>query len=329
MKRKLSAHIEQWKLAQPFRIAGKQWQQINHVVVEITESGVTGRGEATGVFFVGETCDSIYEQIIAITNDIERNLTRSDLLSKLPPGGARNAIDCALWDLETGLSNKSIWDLTRIEFSPTSTAVTIGIGDTPEEMGDAARQLSNFPILKVKLDGELPVERVSAVREARPDAVIVVDANQSFSFELLKDVMPRFSQLGVAMVEQPLGRGRDHELEGFEPPIPLCADESCMHVGELDEIASRYQMINIKLDKTGGLTAALTLAYAARAKGLDLMVGNMLGTSLAIAPAMVVAQLCKFVDLDGPLLLRHDRPSGLKFDNHEIKVESQGLWGSL
>ena len=271
----------------------------------------------------------MYAEILAAAHDVETGASRDDLLSLLPPGGARNAIDCALWDLECQLQKKTIWELTKIKPGSISTVMTIGIGETPEAMAAAALRYAEYPVLKVKLDDKLPVERITAIRTARPDATILIDANQGFTFDLLQEVAPEFAALNVSMLEQPLARGADENLAGFDAPVPLCADESCMHLGELDEAASRYQMINIKLDKTGGLTEALNLAARAQELGLSLMVGNMFGSSLAMAPSLVIAQLCQFVDLDGPLLLRHDRPNGLRYENDMVTTPGNGIWGGL
>ena len=205
------------------------------------------------------------------------------------------------------------------------TVYTIGI-DTPEEMARSAKLLDTSRI-KVKLDSEIPLERISAVCAARPDAEILVDVNQGWTFEQLVDLAPKFKQLGVAMIEQPLPRGGDEALEGYDSPIMLCADESCLDTGEFEQAARRYQMINIKLDKTGGLTEALDLAAMANARGLELMVGNMLGTSLAMAPGFVVAQMCRFVDLDGAMFLEHDRENSMSIHQGFISAPEKELWG--
>ena len=243
----------------------------------------------------------------------------------MPAGGARNAIDCALWDLEAKRSGKSIWELTGIKPVETISINTVGIG-TPGEMATAAKQLDTSKV-KVKLDGEHVIERMSAVRGARPDAEIVIDVNQGWSFEQLVELAPKLKELGVAMIEQPLPRGGDESLEGYQPPIPLCADESCLDTSEFEQASRRYQMINIKLDKTGGLTEALDLARLAQAKGIGLMVGNMMGTSLAMAPGFVIGQLCRFVDLDGALFLKQDREHPMTYSAGILSPPSAELWG--
>jgi len=194
-------------------------------------------------------------------------------------------------------------------------------------MAAKAAAAADAPILKIKLSNHMPYEKLAAIRAARPDAVLVVDANQGWSFDQLKEVLPKCVDLNLAMIEQPLARGFDEQLEGFDSPITLAADESCLHTGELDTAARRYSMINIKLDKTGGLTEALQLAKAAKAKGCKLMVGNMVGTSLSMAPSFVVAQLCDFVDIDGPLLLKYDQPNALSYKNGVVTGINPALWG--
>jgi len=232
-----------------------------------------------------------------------------------------------MWDLECKQAGKTIWQLTGIKPKPVTTVFTIGLEDSPEAMAAKAAAAADAPILKIKLSGHMPYEKLAAIRAARRDAVLVVDANQGWSFELLKEVLPKCVDLNLAMIEQPLARGDDDMLEGFKSPITLAADESCLHTGELETAARRYSMVNIKLDKTGGLTEALKLARAAKAKGCKLMVGNMVGTSLSMAPSFVVAQLCDFVDIDGPLLLKYDQPNGLIYDKGVVKGIDPRLWG--
>ena len=323
----LSLHIEEWDLKQPFRISGQEWLSSRNVVVQLGQSGHFGRGEAQGVSYNNETPESIVAQIEAVAETICRGINMEELLDLLPSGGARNAIDCALWDLEAKSSGRSIWDLTGITPKPVTTVFTIGIEDTPEAMAANASDASCFPVLKIKLDDVQPVERLTAIRNARPDAKIVVDANQGWNFEMLKEVLPEFVKLNISMVEQPLPRGKDAELEGFSSPITLAADESCLDTSELEVASQRYDMINIKLDKTGGLTEGLRLARAASDKGCQLMVGNMMGTSLSMAPSFVVAQLCDLVDIDGPLLLKYDFPGGLEYDEALVAVFDSAFWG--
>ena len=322
----LSVHTESWPAARPFRITGHEWNSFDAVVVELAHDGVVGRGEALGVFYHGETAASIAAQIEAIAPQIIAGTTRAALATLLPPGGARNAVDCALWDLEAKSSGRSIWELTGVKPRALTTVYTIGIEATPQAMA-AHAATTTYPLLKVKLNGHEPLERVRAIRAARPDARIVVDANQGWTFAQLMELAPAFADLGVEMIEQPLPRGADAMLESYRSPVALGADESCLHIGELETAAQRYQMINIKLDKAGGLTHALELAHGARARGLGLMVGCMGGTSLAIAPAFVVGCLVDLVDIDGPLLLRRDRLPGMNFVDARVEAPEPKLWG--
>jgi L-alanine-DL-glutamate epimerase-like enolase superfamily enzyme len=322
-----SAHIEDWELAQPFRISGHEWLSSPTLVVELAEDGHIGRGEAQGIFYRDETAQSIFAQVDAVTAEIRSGLTREHLQELLPAGGARNAVDCALWDLECKRSGKTIWDLTGIQPRPVTTVFTIGLEPTPEAMGARAAEAADAPVLKIKLNDDRPVERLRAIRTARPDAELVVDVNQGWTFALLQSVVEACSDLGVAMIEQPLPRGRDEVLEGFQSPVTLAADESCLDSSELATAARRYRMINIKLDKTGGLTEALKVAREARSLGCRLMVGNMVGTSLGMAPAFVIAQLCDFVDIDGPLLLKYDRPRGLRYEKGLVSGLDPAFWG--
>ena len=322
-----SIHIADWELTEPFRIAGNEWTNSRCLVVQLQKDGFVGRGEAQGVFYLDETAESIFEQARAVGAEIQKGISRQDLLDFMPAGGARNAIDCALWDLECKQAGKTIWQLTGIDPKPVTTVFTIGLEDTPEAMAAKAAAAIDAPILKIKLDGHMPYEKLAAIRAARPDAELVVDANQGWSFDLMKEVLPKCVELNLGMLEQPLARGNDEMLEGFASPITLAADESCLHTGELEIAARRYDMINIKLDKTGGLTEGLRLAKAAKEKGCKLMVGNMVGTSLSMAPSFVVAQLCDFVDIDGPLLLKYDQPLGLQYNKGVVKGFDSRLWG--
>jgi L-alanine-DL-glutamate epimerase-like enolase superfamily enzyme len=324
---KLSAHLEDWELRQPFRISGTEWITSPALVVELEQDGCIGRGEAQGIFYLNETAPTLLRQVNAVASQIAGDITRVGLQQLLPPGGARNAVDCALWDLECKRSGQTIWQLTGISPGPVMTVFTIGLEETPEAMAEKAAAAANAPVLKIKLNADRPLERLAAIRTARPDARLVVDANQGWSFALLREILPACAELGLEMIEQPLPRGGDAALEGFDSPVPLAADESCLHREELDHALRRYSMINIKLDKTGGLTEALELARAARGQGCRLMVGNMIGTSLGMAPALVVAQLCDFVDIDGPLLLKYDRPHGLRYRNGMVDGLDPRLWG--
>ena len=324
---KFSIHTETWPVSRPFRITGREWTAFDSVVLELSHEGVIGRGEALGVFYANETAASMTAEIESIAKHIDAGVDRATLAQLLPPGGARNAIDCALWDLEAKSSGRSIWELTGVAPKPLTTVFTIGIEATPEIMASHAAAAAEYPLLKVKLDGNQPLERIRAIRAARPDARIVVDANQGWDLATLKRLAPAFADLGIEMIEQPLPRGADAGLEEFRSPVPLGADESCLHLGELDAAARRYQVINIKLDKTGGLSHALELARAARERGLGLMVGCMAGSSLAIAPAFVVGCLVDLVDIDGPLLLKRDRIPGLAYARGRVEPPPADVWG--
>lgn len=324
---RLSYHHERFEMATPFRITGYVFTHSDALVVEIEDGGYVGRGEALGIYYTGDDMDKMFADMAAIAPRIEAGISREELLTAMEPSGARNAIDCALWDLDCKKSGKTIWQLTGIEPNPVTTVFTIGIESTPEEMAEKAAKASAHPHLKIKLDGTQPIERMTAIRAARPDAKLVVDANQGWTFEELQKIAPAFAELNVSMIEQPLKRGGDAELEGYTAALPLAADESCLCLAELEQNAKRYQMINIKLDKCGGLTEGLMIAKAAREKGLGLMVGNMSGTSLSMAPSFVVAQLCDFVDIDGPLLLKHDRLPGLHYDGGTVPVFNPAVWG--
>ena len=323
--RKVTMVIEPWEMKEPFVITGYTFTECNVLYVTITDGENTGAGEATGVYYLDETAEGILAQAETVRGQLENGLGREELRNLLPAGGARNAIDCALWDLEAKTAGKTIWELTNVTFSETITVNTVGIADV-DKMAVTALGLDT-PKIKVKLSGELPLERIKAVIDARPDADIVVDVNQGWTFEQLVELAPKFKELGVKMIEQPLPRGGDAELEGYKAPLPLCADESCLHTGELEQAARRYDMVNIKLDKTGGLTEGLDLARQAKALGLGIMVGNMTGTSLAMAPSLVVAQFCEFVDLDGALFLKEDRPHAMTYVKGNVQGLTPELWG--
>jgi len=322
-----SVHVERWSTIRPFRISSGIWQANDLIVVELSRNGAFGRGEAAGVYYIGETIDSMLAQLEAVASNVRAGIDREALQHLLPAGGARNALDCALWDLEAKETGRSVWHLSGLGPRPVETAMTIGIEDTPEQAAASARAASVYGRLKIKLDADRPLERIRAIREARPDAHLVVDANQGWNFALLREVVPAMLDLDVKMIEQPLPRGGDAELADYRSQIPLCADESCLDERELAQAANRYQSINIKLDKCGGLTAALALAASARALGLGLLTGCMGGTSLSMAPAFVVASVSDLADLDGGLWQKHDRLPGLQFDGGVAAVFPPALWG--
>lgn len=317
---------ESWSLKRPFHFAGWRIASSDVVVVLLERAGLVGRGEATGVIYRGETPDTICAAIASVRGAVTGGITRSDLHNLLPPGGARNALDCALWDLECKEAGTSVWQRLGIEPAPVLTVATVGL-DPVKDAAAQARMLCDYPLLKVKVDTDAPLARVAAIRAARPDARLVVDANQSWDFACLQRWADGMRELGVEMIEQPLAAGADHALRDYTGPLPLCADESCFVADDIADLAGRYAVINIKLDKCGGLTEALAMIEAARHFGIELMVGNMIGTSLSMAPSHVVAQFCRWVDLDGPLALTEDRPDGLAYRNGFVSVPASTLWG--
>lgn len=316
-----------WELQSEFRIAYKSRTHSRTLVVELRDGDLVGRGEALGVSYRGESVDTLAEQLAGLADELAQGMSRTELQTRLPAGGARNAVDCALWDIEAKRTGRRAWELAGIEsVRSLTTAYTLGL-DTPEAMGRAAASLGKYAVLKLKLAGEGDLERVLAVRKACPRAVLIVDANEAWSEAQLHSLTPQLAALDVKLIEQPLPSGRDEALEGFHSPIPICADESCQTAASLPELLGRYQFVNIKLDKTGGLTAALDLAREARKQGLGLMVGCMSGSSLSMAPAFVVGQLCTFVDLDGPLLAKSDVPNGICYEGSTMHAPQRGLWG--
>jgi L-alanine-DL-glutamate epimerase-like enolase superfamily enzyme len=327
LKRKASFHLENWMALIPFRISRHTWDDFPCVVCEIEQDGLIGRGESLGVYYLGETEQSMLAQLDSISSALASGVGRQELLELLPPGGARAAADAALWDLEAQLSGNSAWDTAGFSPDPVETVFTIGLEAEPEEMGARAAAASDLTLFKIKLNNDRPVERIAAIRDTRPDARLIIDVNEGWEFEQLREVAPALAEHGVSMIEQPLRRGGDEELENYESPLPLCADESCQHIGELDELRNRYQMINIKLDKCGGLTHGLELAAEAKARDLGLMVGCMGGTSLCMAPMHVLAQQAEFVDIDGPLLLKNDRLGGFVYDRGMVSLPTKHFWG--
>ena len=318
---------EHWPLASTFTIARGSKDSAEVVVVEIERDGVCGRGECVPYPHYGETLDGVKSAIANMGEAVAGGLDRTELQRTMDAGAARNALDCALWDLEAKTTGTPV--AARVGFdvlSPVITAYTLSLG-SPEEMAQAARQHAERPLLKLKLGGSEDLERVQAVRENAPAASIIVDANESWSAESVEPLSRALLEAKVALIEQPLPAGADSLLAAIERPVPVCADESCHTTSDLEAIANRYDAVNIKLDKTGGLTAALELAAAAEAVGLEVMVGCMVGTSLAMAPGMVLAQKARFVDLDGPLLLAQDRPVGLRFANGLVYPPRRELWG--
>jgi L-alanine-DL-glutamate epimerase-like enolase superfamily enzyme len=328
VKRRVSVHLENWMALIPFRISRNSCDDFPSVVCEIEQDGAIGRGEGLGVDYLGEDQKSMLAQIDSVASELAAGAGRQELLQLLPPGGARCAVDAALWDLEAQLSGTSAWELAGVTTDPIETVFTIGLEAEPEDMGQRAAAAADLTLFKVKLSNDRPVERIAAIRKARPDARLVVDVNEGWEFDQLVEVTPALAELGVSMIEQPLRRGHDDELEDYESPLPICADESIQHSGELEQIADRYQMINIKLDKSGGLTHGLELAAAAREKSLGIMIGCMGGTSLSMAPMHVIAHKADFVDIDGPLLLKNDRLDGFVYDQGMVSLPDKRFWGT-
>jgi L-alanine-DL-glutamate epimerase-like enolase superfamily enzyme len=323
----LRTEIEQWPLAAPFRITGHAFQSIDVLVVEIEGDGYVGRGEAAGIYYRGDTPASALKQLESLRTTVEAGLDRHSLQGLLPPGGARNALDCALWDLEAKRSGCPAWGIAELaEPHPLITTFTCS-ADLPDEVAAKVRTYVGAQAIKLKLTGEpIDADRVRAVRESRPDVWLGIDANQGFSRSFLDRLMPVLIDMQVALIEQPFPIGQDALLDGLRSPIPIAADESVQCRADLSGLVGRFNVVNIKLDKCGGLTEALAMVRAARKLGLDTMVGNMLGTSLAMAPAFLVGQLCKVVDLDGPILLKSDRAVGVQYADGFIMCP-EDVWG--
>lgn len=301
---KISASVERWPVAGAFIIARGAKTHVDVVVVEISDGLHIGRGEATPIYYKGETAETVVEQIKAVGPDIDRH----SLQSRLPTGAARNALDYAFWDLAAKQQGKHVWQVAGLPPpQPLATAMTVSLG-TPEKMEADARALEGqFGLLKLKLSGEGDIERVAAVRRGAPTARLIVDANESWTDRDVAAEAAALHPYGVELIEQPVKAGEDHLLDGVRSAIPLAADESCQDRGDLTRCKGRYAAINIKLDKAGGLTEALALKAEAEAMGFEIMVGCMLSTSLGLAPALLVAQGAKWVDLDGAVLLARDR----------------------
>jgi L-alanine-DL-glutamate epimerase-like enolase superfamily enzyme len=316
-----------WPLARPFAISRGSKTTAEVVVAEVFDGEFRGRGECVPYPRYGESVGSVVEALEAMRGAVFSGLDRKELQQAMPPGAARNALDCAFWHLDAQRDDRRVADLAGIgTLRPVVTAYTLSL-DTPERMGEAAMAQRQRPLLKLKLTGDGDLERVRAVRRAAPAARLIVDANEGWSERHLSEMMPALAEYGVELIEQPLPADSDAALAGVPRPIPICADESCHTRADLDRLVGRYDAVNIKLDKTGGLTEALLLAEAAAARGFKVMVGCMIGTSLALAPAMLVAQFATIVDLDAPLLLASDRAHGLRYDGSTLYPPEPALWG--
>ncbi|MBS0393750.1 MAG: dipeptide epimerase [Proteobacteria bacterium] len=321
------AELERWELTEPFATARDSITHIPVLRAELDDGrGGRGHAEAAGVDYDGETPETMALQIAALGRHLPADLTGERLLQLLPAGGARNALDCALWDLRAKQTGVPAWRQAGLApLRPVTTVFTIGLGDADDTRRKA--RAAAYPILKLKVDAARHVDVVRIVREEQPRARLIVDANQAWSRPLLERLLPQLASLGVELIEQPVPRGADAELEGLRSPLPLAADESCTDRASLAALVGRYQYVNIKLDKCGGLTEALAMVAEARRLDLGLMVGNMCGTSLAMAPAFLVAQACTYVDLDGPLLQRLDREPPIRFAAGVMSPPEPGLWG--
>ncbi|APE42210.1 dipeptide epimerase [Sulfitobacter alexandrii] len=310
-------------LAQVFTISRGSRTEAQVLTVRVQADDVTGWGECVPYARYDETLDSVAAQIEALSGDI----TRDRLYDLLPAGAARNAVDCALWDLEAKRAGKRVWELAGLAApKPEITAYTLSLAD-PAEMQAQAAKNAHRPLLKIKLGTPDDMPRLEAVRAGAPNSTIIVDANEGWSAAVYADLAPHLVRLGVALVEQPLPAGEDEALIGMDRPVPVCADESAHDCASLPKLKGKYDVVNIKLDKTGGLTEALRLREAALAEGYDVMVGCMVGSSLAMAPATLVAQGARVVDLDGPLLLAEDRETPLVFDDRGVHPPDAALWG--
>jgi L-alanine-DL-glutamate epimerase-like enolase superfamily enzyme len=331
MRCSLTLREERFVFREPFRIAGHLFTQTSVLVAEIAAGDHVGLGEGSGVYYLGDDLAHMREAAESVRPHLEAGADRAELQSLLPPGGARNALDCALWDLEARIAGLPVWQLAGLgRFEPLATTMTIG-ADTPQAMAAiAAGRLGDWPMLKLKLTGEeaLDAERLRTVRAARPDAWIGVDANQGYTRENLPGLVRVLLETRIELLEQPLARGAERQLEGVARPLPFAADESVCTLDEVERARSCFDLVNIKLDKCGGLTEALAIAGRCRELGLRVMVGNMMGSSLSMAPSMVVGQLCDIVDLDGPSFLAADRPHRVRYAHGDIAI-GDADWGHL
>lgn len=326
MSRQLTIARVTWPLREPFVISRQSYSTSEVVVVELNSGSRTGRGEAAGVDYHGETPEGLVAQIESVRAAIEAGANRSELQRMLPAGGARNALDAALWDLEAKETGTPVWQRAGVGNRPVASVLTIGIRSI-DEYERRARELADLPWLKIKVSDREPLEAVAAVRRGSPNARLVVDPNQAWDLRMLEELAPRMADLRVDLLEQPVPIEVGDQLVAARYPVPVCADEAIDTVTDLPRVLGHYDFVNIKLDKSGGLTAALELAHAARAAGMRLMVGCMNAGSIAMAPGMVVAQLCEVVDLDGPLLQAEDWPDGIVYENGVMTWPSPRLWG--
>jgi L-alanine-DL-glutamate epimerase-like enolase superfamily enzyme len=323
----LVARIERFETARPFVIARGSKRHVEVIVAEVRAGPHVGRGEATPIYYCGDSAAAALAALNAMAGAVAGGATRNDLLALMPPGAARNALDAALWDLEAEQAGARVWTLAGLPPPrPLLTAFTIGLGE-PAAMADAARAVAGRELLKLKLGGEGDLDRVAAVRTAAPHARLIADANEAWGGLDVERLCHELARYRVELVEQPLPAADDAALAHVVSPMPFAADESLMSRADLDRVSGRYRYINVKLDKCGGLTEGLALIAEARARGLGVMVGCMLSTSLGAAPAFVAAMHADYVDLDGPLLLAADRAHGLRFMGSDVAPPEVALWG--
>ena len=325
---RLNIVVEKLPLAFPFRISGFVFEEQEVVVVTLDDGAHRGSGEASGVYYLQDTPQAMLAALEGVRRDIEAGIDRAALQNLLPAGGARNAVDCALWELEAHRLATPVWKLAGLP-PPEALLTTFTLGaDDPAAMAAGARRYPHARALKLKLTGDfdLDIARVRAVRAVRPDVWMAVDANQGYAIDGLDALIGALTGADVSMLEQPLQRGREADLEGFVSRIPIAADESALGIADLAALKGRFEVVNIKLDKCGGLTEGLAMAHEARRLGLQVMVGNMVGTSLAMAPAFVLGQLCDVVDLDGPIFLAQDRTPNMTYTNG-MAWSGDDVWG--
>jgi len=317
---------ERYPIAGKFTISRGSKTEAAVIVCEIGRTGLLGRGECVPYARYGESIESVSEQIEAVRSAIESGATRQDIQALMPAGAARNAVDCAMWDLEAKLSGKSVADTLGTPTRALETAITVSLG-TPEEMAESTAKVAHYPLIKVKMGGDNDIERIHAVANAAPNSRIIIDANEGWTEDNIEENMAAAAKAGVVLIEQPLPAGKDDILSRIERPVIICADESVHTSVGLEDLAKRYDAVNIKLDKAGGLTEGLIMREKASSLGLQIMVGCMVGTSLGMAPAVLLAQKADVVDLDGPLLLAHDRDPGLRYDGALVYPPEATVWG--
>ena len=323
---RLSFTPQRWEMVAPFVTAGETVHHIDVLHIDLESRGYTGRAETMGVDYLGETVASLQAELNGLDADALHHLDRDAIQHLLPPGGSRNGVDCALWDLQAKQAAGGIGALTGMPVATVHTLLTLSLDD-PDAMARRASEVPQLQRLKLKLDAQAPLDCLEAIRAARPDAQLVIDANGSWQPAVMMDLGDHLARLNVALLEQPLPADADHRLENLNYPVPLCADESCQSSADLERNADRYDAINIKLDKCGGLTDALIIRDWCQRHDKKIMVGNMLGSSLAMAPALVVAQGADFVDLDGPLWQQADVEPPLCIRSGCIDPPPRALWG--